>query len=55
MRTMIHDEVSEQALAEAAHRKYESIQQDGVRRVLAGETSLDEVLRVATIERQTDN
>ena len=46
LRTMIHDGASEQVMEEYSHRHSQSIFQDGVRRVLAGETSIKEVLRV---------
>ncbi len=46
MRTMIHDCVSEQEIENYAHNKAPSIYQDGVRRILAGDTTLEEVLRV---------
>ena len=46
MRTMIHDGVSEQDLERYARTKSPSIRADGRRRVLAGETTLEEVLRV---------
>ncbi len=46
MRTMIHDGSSEQKLEAAARKKSPGIFEDGARRVLAGETSLDELLRV---------
>jgi len=46
MRTMIHDGAGEQALEAYAHDRYRSLFQDGLRRVLAGDTSLEEVLRV---------
>ena len=46
LRTMIHDGSSEQAMETHARRHGPSIRQDGVRRVLAGETTLEEVLRV---------
>ncbi len=46
LRTMIHDGSSEQAMETHARRRGPSIRQDGVRRVLAGETTLEEVLRV---------
>jgi len=46
MRSMIHDGESEQR-AEAHARKFTpSIRMDGMRRILAGDTSLEEVLRV---------
>ena len=47
MRTMIHDGASEQALEQYARRFTPSMRQDGNRRVLAGVTSLEEVVRVS--------
>ncbi len=46
MRGMIHDGSSEHELTKEARRHSTDIRVDGFRRVLAGETSLDEVLRV---------
>jgi len=46
MRTMIHDGVSEQNLERHARTMTPSIRDDGRRRVLAGNTTLEEVLRV---------
>ncbi len=46
MRTMIHDGSSEQTLEAAARRRGPGIYDDGMRRVLSGETSVDELLRV---------
>jgi general secretion pathway protein E len=46
MRTMIHDGVSEQQLERHARKTRPSIRDDGRRRVLAGNTTLEEVLRV---------
>ncbi len=46
MRTMIHDGVSEQQLERHARTMGPSIRADGRRRVLAGNTTIDEVLRV---------
>jgi general secretion pathway protein E len=46
MRRMIHDGVSEQDLEKHARTMTPSIRADGRRRVLAGDTSLEEVLRV---------
>ncbi len=46
MRTMIHDGAGEQALDRYARTRSPSIRQDGRRRVLAGETTIEEVLRV---------
>ncbi len=46
MRTMIHDGASEQELELHARKTTTSIRDDGIRLVLAGETSLEEILRV---------
>ena len=46
MRTLIHDGASEQALEQHARKRTASIRADGKRRVLAGDTTLEEVLRV---------
>jgi len=47
MRTLIHDNAGEEALLAAARAQGPSLQQDGIRCVLAGETTLAEVLRVS--------
>ncbi|HDN26638.1 MAG TPA: type II secretion system protein GspE [Thioploca sp.] len=44
--TMIHDGTGQQVLESYAHEQHEDIQQDGIRLVLEGETTLDELLRV---------
>ncbi|EAQ99069.1 type II secretion system ATPase GspE [Congregibacter litoralis] len=49
LRSLIHDGASEQAISEAARRHSASIQDDGRRRILAGDTSLQEVLRVTSV------
>jgi general secretion pathway protein E len=54
MRTMIHDGAPEQVLDAHARKKTPSMRQDGMRRVLAGETSLEEVLRVSTEDVRVD-
>ncbi|MBI5450364.1 MAG: type II secretion system ATPase GspE [Gammaproteobacteria bacterium] len=46
MRTLIHENASEQQIEACARQQTSSIFQDGIRRVLAGETALEEVLRV---------
>ncbi len=46
MRTMIHDGSSEQAMEAYARKTSRSIYDDGLRRVLDGDTTLEEVLRV---------
>ena len=48
MRNMIHEGASEHALEAHARKQSSSIREDGMRRVLAGHTSLEEVLRVTT-------
>jgi general secretion pathway protein E len=47
MRTMIHDGSGEHALESHARKYSPSIRQDGWRRVLRGETTVEEVLRVS--------
>ncbi|HEX7081947.1 MAG TPA: type II secretion system ATPase GspE [Gammaproteobacteria bacterium] len=46
MRTMIHDGAGEHELEQYARTRGPSIREDGVRKVLAGTTTLEEVLRV---------
>jgi general secretion pathway protein E len=46
MRRMIHDGAGEHDLEALARKRTPSIQEDGIRKVLSGETSLEEVLRV---------
>lgn len=46
LRSLIHDRAGEQALVAAARSGSAGIFDDGVRRIMAGETSLEEVLRV---------
>jgi general secretion pathway protein E len=46
MRTMIHDGAGEHELERHARTKGPSIREDGMRKVLAGTTTLEEVLRV---------
>ncbi len=46
MRTMIHDGAGEHELEHQARARGPSIRDDGIRRVLEGETTLEEVLRV---------
>jgi general secretion pathway protein E len=46
MRTMIHDGDGEHELERYARTRGPSIRQDGIRKVLAGTTALEEVLRV---------
>ena len=46
MRTMIHDEAAEHELEKYARTMTPSIRDDGLDKVLRGETTLEEVLRV---------
>ena len=50
LRVMIHDKVGEHVLDHYARERWPSIQQDGLRKVLLGETTLEEVLRVTSVE-----
>ncbi len=49
LRAMIHEGCGEQAMLAEARKHYPGIQEDGRRRILSGETSLEEVLRVTTV------
>lgn len=49
LRTLIHDGASEQTINAVAREGSPSIQHDGRRRILNGETSLQEVLRVTSV------
>ena len=46
LRQLIHDRASEQSLADYAHRSTASIRENGLEKVLAGTTTIHEVLRV---------
>lgn len=46
--TMIHDRLPEQQLRKYSRNLYPGLRQDGFRRVLQGETSLEEILRVTS-------
>ena len=50
MRTMIHDGASEQDLEKYARTLTPSIRDDGRRRVIEGDTTLEEVLRVTSAD-----
>ncbi len=50
LRLMIHQGASEQEMLKQARKKYPGIENDGRARVLAGETSLEEVLRVTAVK-----
>lgn len=49
LRTLIHEGCGEQKMLAEARQRYPGIEADGKRRVLAGETSLEEVLRVTSV------
>lgn len=46
LNTMIHDAAGQHTLENYAHQKTSTLYQDGLRRVMNGDTTLDEVLRV---------
>lgn len=48
LRTMIHDGSAEQKMRKYARELFPSLRQDGYRRVLLGDTSLEEILRVTS-------
>jgi general secretion pathway protein E len=48
LRTMIHERASEQAMTRYARTRSAAIFDDGRRRILAGETTIEEVLRVTS-------
>ena len=50
MREMIHDGSGEHIIEACARKSTPSIRYDGLRRVLSGETTVDEVLRVTKDE-----
>jgi general secretion pathway protein E len=50
LRGLIHDDASEQALTAHVRARFHGLHQDGLRRVLRGDTSLEEVLRVTREE-----
>ena len=50
LRDMIHDHQPEPVLKKHARSLFPSIRQDGYKRVLAGDTSLEEVIRVTSEE-----
>ncbi len=53
-RNMIHDGVSEQSVEEYVHQRVPTIRQDGMRLVLMGKTSLEEVLRVTREDKKLE-
>jgi general secretion pathway protein E len=50
IRTMIHDKTPEPVIKKYARTLFPSIRHDGYLRILAGETSVDEILRVTSEE-----
>lgn len=53
-KNMIHDGASEQTLEQYVHKSVPTIRQDGLRLVLSGKTSLEEVLRVTKEDSKSD-
>ena len=49
VRQMVYESANEQDILKVARRKYPGIETDGRRRILAGETSIEEVMRVTSI------
>lgn len=49
MRALIYEGASEQQILTLARQRYPGIETDGLRRILAGETSIEEVLRVTSL------
>ena len=49
LRMLIHQGAGEQALLQEARQRYPGIESDGRRKILNGETSLEEVLRVTSV------
>jgi general secretion pathway protein E len=50
MRRLIHEGAGEQAMILHARKHTTSIMEDGVRKILNGETSMEEVLRVTQVD-----
>lgn len=48
LRVMIHKGVSEKEMEDYAHSKVSTIREDGIRHVLAGDTTIEEIMRVTT-------
>lgn len=46
LRTLIHNGASEQEMTDAARKKGKGIRDDGIRKILEGDTTIEEVLRV---------
>ena len=45
---MIHEGAGEHAMEASAHNRVPTIRDDGIRRVLEGDTTIEEVMRVTT-------
>ncbi|MBU0484741.1 MAG: type II secretion system ATPase GspE [Proteobacteria bacterium] len=54
IRTMIHDGTSEHEIEKYARLRSAHIRQDGLRRILSGDTSIEEVLRVTAEDQKED-
>ncbi|WP_191251566.1 type II secretion system ATPase GspE [Kordiimonas sediminis] len=54
LRAMIQDGTSEQAMAQYAFAEHDTLSDAGLKRLLAGDTTLEELLRVATVPEDGD-
>lgn len=54
MRTMIHDGAGEHSLDAHARTRAAGIRQDGLRRLLAGDTTVEEVVRVTATDKEEE-
>jgi general secretion pathway protein E len=54
LRTLIHDDARESAMAQAAFKARDTLWRSGVKLALAGETSLAEVMRVCREDAERD-
>ena len=54
IQTLIHSDADEAVLAEAAFADHDTLFEAGIARVVSGETSLDEVIRVSRKEGGVD-
>jgi type II secretory ATPase GspE/PulE/Tfp pilus assembly ATPase PilB-like protein len=48
LNTMIHDQIGQHELEKYAHKHHATLQQDGMRLVTEGKTSMEELLRVTS-------
>lgn len=53
MRSIIHRDADEHALEQCLRQQSRSLRENGLLRVLAGETTLEEVMRVTSAQEDT--